>query len=146
MAQLSVLSKLRYWVNDDSVDGDVVITIDGRSATYHLKISNPDSDEKVEARFSKDGNEILHIKPSDGLSDELTPMQKALIWVSDPMFEAGGEVYNDARARLSLSPRGREIIQTMQVELSIGKDYQTKAQISEEAARGIAVLFESQEA
>ena len=62
------------------------------------------------------------------------------------MFEAGGEVYNDARARLSLSPRGREIIQTMQVELSIGKDYQTKAQISEEAARGIAVLFESQEA
>lgn len=146
MQTLIVNSDLGYILPKDVIRGTVEIRLSELRTTFDLEVLNPgpESDQPPEARFSQNGVEVLVLIPHVTDVDALDQRQRALLSISEPMFDAGARVYGEAKQKLAdgaFSVSSREIIKATGAEMGISRSYSTEGQISDDVATALGPLF-----
>lgn len=144
MQTLKVDSRLEYRLPNGIIGGTVEIGLSGRRTAFDLEVLNPgpESAKPPETRFSRDGIEVLVLIP--GVTDkyELDLKQRALLSISEPMFDAGARVYAEAQSRFyGFISGSKETMKTMGVEVGIGRTYVSEYQIDDDFAGSLEPLF-----
>lgn len=145
MKTLTITSNLAYVLPDKVIRGIVDIELSQKSTSYKLEVKNPgpESDQPPEARFSQNGAEVLVLIPDVTDVNKLDQRQRALLVISEPIWNAGERVYAEAEDRLRSGIWGKteRIIEMSGAEMSISRPYRSEAQIEDEFAQRLEPLF-----
>ena len=146
MQTLTINSDLGYILPEGVIRGTVEIQLSELKTAFDLEVLNPgpESEKPPEARFSRDGSQVLVLIPDVTDLGELDPKQRALLSISEPMFDAGARVYGEARQRLKGHfSKSKEILQGSRVEMGISRLYRSEGQIEDGVAAELSVLFDA---